>query len=95
MNVQDIAAEKGALFLDEVLPGWVDHINVEAVDIKLKSRCILGQLAGGYYTGLRRLRIKDEYGYGFSLPAPPPDSTWTRLQEAWISEIEKRRSVNV
>lgn len=40
---------KGAKWLDETLPGWVDRIEIDALDLEQGSACVLGQLANSLH----------------------------------------------
>lgn len=36
---------RGAALLDEILPGWVEKIDLEALELDSDCQCVLGQLA--------------------------------------------------
>lgn len=44
--------ERGAEYLDLDFPGWADRIDTEVLDLLAGRWCILGQLFGGFRTGL-------------------------------------------
>lgn len=43
---QRVAA--GAKWLDENQPRWLDHVDIEALDLESCQRCVLGQLFGDF-----------------------------------------------
>jgi hypothetical protein len=91
--------EKGAAFLDKVLPGWENKINVKELDLTFFSGCILGQLYG---VPRANLAIKQnfegaaELGF-FLMPsetetAPSVLEAYAPLTRAWVEEISRRRA---
>ena len=75
-------AEKGAALLDERLPGWRTQIDVDGLELRWCSACVLGQLFGDYDRGVAALGLtkQEEREYGFWVPR---ESWYTRLTEAW------------
>lgn len=55
MTVSDLVADvdRGIALLDEKKPGWRDEVDVDRLSIINGFDCVLGQLYGGYYTGLK------------------------------------------
>lgn len=45
LGISDSTA-RAALLLDEVAPGWMDHIDLDSLDMMSVDRCIIGQLVG-------------------------------------------------
>lgn len=88
-------AKRGAELLDEVLPGWADHINLDEFDMKSCCDCALGQLFGEYMEGRNRLGVQAPVELGFDLPVLCPgerDVRFSALTTAWVAEIEARRA---
>lgn len=44
MGINSDRVARGAMMLDWVMPGWVERINTERLDMKDGNWCILGQL---------------------------------------------------
>lgn len=93
-------AARGAALLDEVNPGWHGRINLETLDVKYDTRCVLTQLYGNYGEGLGRLDLDlavSRASYGFTILAD--DATlderenvlWPALTRAWQDEVLRRR----
>lgn len=77
--------KRGMELLDKVKPGWRDEIRVDYLDFYCTCRCVLGQVFGYYYDGLKKLRLehRDAVKYGFSARLDEyPD-----LQSAWENAL--------
>lgn len=96
--------ERGAQFLDEAEPGWVDRIDLDELDLGSGCNCVLGQL---YLSEHPRTRNKwDAYSRKAEELGIDPDSyqaarlgfmEWGRarfdnMTAAWRREIQKRRA---
>jgi hypothetical protein len=94
------AVDRGAEYLDRVMPGWATRIDVGRLDLSDGQTCILGQLygEGGYSRGahqlflLHGLTVRD---CGFELPLGawrplPVARLYQPLQDAWIAAIAER-----
>ncbi len=76
--------------------GWVDKIDLETLNLSHGSRCVLGQVYGGYDDGVHELAIEGQarlYGfYTWSQPGSPQE--WRALQRCWrdvlTPVVEKR-----
>src|SRR5262245_28333233 len=42
------AVARGAGLLDHAIPGWTERIDVEVLNMRDMSTCVLGQLGGGW-----------------------------------------------
>ncbi|WP_181785668.1 hypothetical protein [Streptomyces phytophilus] len=63
--------ERGAVFLDEKVPGWVDRIDLDTLDVAADSLCVAAQAVGSaYYIAQTKLGQSDEDAQerGFVLP---------------------------
>ena len=58
---------KGAAYLDEVCPVWVEHVEVNTLDMADSCRCVLGQLHG-YYRDACELLFATPRVLGLSWP---------------------------
>jgi hypothetical protein len=41
--------ERGAKFLDNVIPGWAEYIDIDDLDLGHGYKCVLGQLSFNKY----------------------------------------------
>jgi hypothetical protein len=95
--------EKGAAWLDEHRPGWVDRIDLETLDLGDPCRCVLGQQFEpqsdsdqcGFEVGMRLLTTPGNdpviplVEQGFYATS---DDNYADLTAAWRELIERRRS---
>jgi hypothetical protein len=44
--MNSLAVKKGAEWLDATVPGWRSKINFDILDLRIWSKCILGQALG-------------------------------------------------
>lgn len=94
-----MTASAGAELLDEQYPGWFWKVDTGTLMMETTKCCVLGQLYGDYHAGIFELeleRTSDHTKYGFRLDdtVMPQEyhKTWLALDEAWESEINKRRA---
>tara|TARA_B100002049_G_C16083708_1_gene378313 strand:+ start:1659 stop:2267 length:609 start_codon:yes stop_codon:yes gene_type:complete len=82
----------GADLLDKKKPGWWHKIDLEALDQRDESRCVLGQLYGNYHKGLRALALYQgqavDHGFNSRIFSHAGDT------DAWHALIEARRAVD-
>lgn len=66
-------------------PEWRSKVNLDNLDLDDHQFCVLGQLSGSFYWGLRHLGIPDSEveDYGFMLDASALDSDYDRLTNEW------------
>ncbi len=92
---------RGAALLDEKMPGWAEHIDLDVLSLASSCRCVLGQLHpnleapdDAYLDGLSHLGVSttDDSGYGFDT-SDEDDGVYERLTAAWRELIESRRAV--
>lgn len=88
---------RGAALLDAHFgsrQAWASQINADRLDIESYKVCILGQLFGGYSTGLSSLCISEGSRFGFSAEYPTgPDveATWRSLvSQATVPPVQAR-----
>lgn len=94
---------RGVALLDEKLPGWVDRIDLEKLDLSSACDCILGQEFDGkaiwpdllgYDIGLSELFAnveKDAARHGFTAGAWAAAEAWDELEGEWRRVILARR----
>ena len=92
-------AQRGAALLDNIKPGWAQHINIASLDMNHPNDCVLGQLYGEY-TGPLCVKIFGDVGgkqllslvfeHGFLCPS---NKNLRQLRNEWITLIEERRNV--
>jgi hypothetical protein len=84
------AVKRGAALLDRSEPGWSGKIDLETLDLKSHTSCVLGQLHGEYSIGLSSLMISRHGGYfGFYVSE---DNEYPVLTDLWRQEITFRRN---
>jgi hypothetical protein len=89
--------EKGAAFLDERMPGWLDRVDVPNLDLGSCFRCVLGQLGGSYHDERLRLGLayQESIELGFNVSALDNGITEAReyasLTEEWQAYIKEAR----
>lgn len=91
-------APKGFALLNEKNPGWMEGFNLDGLDMRFPSRCVLGRVYGNYYDGLEtlfgepnRYRNGDAEEYGFFVNVLDGDSAWNDLGEDWAALITAAR----
>lgn len=93
----------GAQLLDERLPYWVDRVDVDALEVDSRRRCVLAQATGLRYDDALSaldLSFADTYRFGFALPNVDWQrggvlrglERYERLTEIWRELIERRRA---
>ena len=88
------AVENGAAVLDREVPGWIFLINLDTLDLEDCNRCVLGQVFGGFWTGMATLfddAASPEVAVtcGFEIEGVS-DEDYTELTDAWISFVDQR-----
>lgn len=76
--------QRGAERLDRHDPDWWRSIKLKKLDLGSENNCVLGQLFGSYWDGLKRLDISGT-SYGFD---GIDDEALTKL---WKKEILDRK----
>lgn len=82
---------RGIAFLDEHCPDWKNKIDLDTLDMKNCSYCVLGQVFGDWFKGKRCLEIEDQVSVdlGFDISySYPYNYDWRRLTSAWIKALE-------
>ena len=92
------SAARGAEFMDGLVPGWEDLIDLPSLAMEAGFSCILGQLYGEYLDGADVLDIgpysQEALDLGFVASTGGEGDwyePWTDLTAAWREEIVKRR----
>ena len=89
-------AEAGAAVLDQEVPGWAKHIDLDGLDMSIGDGdtdtcgCILMQLYGTYDRGRAALGYPDSFqaerlGFVSAFSAEYP-----ALDEAWTAQVKAR-----
>jgi hypothetical protein len=101
----EVRVARGAALLDEKLPGWADHIELDRLRLTSSCNCVLGQAfredvvhANSYRAGLINL-FDSDYAYdeavahGFDLGDWEAESgaAWLALTAEWKRVILSRR----
>lgn len=85
---------RGADMLDKNRPGWEHQINLEILDMNDPYKCVLGQLQGEFFSGLRTIEDNgaNSFDYGFDVHHTDQNKIfYGDLDEAWFSQIMLRR----
>lgn len=88
-------AQAGAQYLDDTQPGWPLRINLDALDISSKCRCVRGQLHGHYESAPELFPAQRE-DYGFEIVGESYGELipqYRLLTSAWRELITARMSV--
>jgi hypothetical protein len=98
MTTIALRVASGAIYLDSKMPDWHERINVSQLDMHSTSNCVLGQLFGGYWNGLKAVGIstdaKDETAadLGFDYYGLKPIENQAQLMtEAWAKIVRARQ----
>lgn len=96
----------GAEWLDEVNPGWFHNIDTDDLDIRNCSKCIIGQLYGGFHNldhvSWAVYRKAESYGFdvhsgyndvdmfGNPYPDDTPSLELKILGRLWVDLVKER-----
>jgi hypothetical protein len=96
----DPSVVRGARYLDEILPGWADTIDLDTLDLGSICDCVLGQLAvdivpnlvfRSYYEARSHLGIGADQAFSLGFTTL---GDFAHLTRAWRDLIIKRRKGN-
>ena len=88
---------RGAALLDSVDATWATKIDLANFDVAYPSRCVLGQVFGGYNKGLDELEphcvtVDEQIQYGFEEDSDHSDADeFDQLTKLWTKQIKARR----
>jgi len=105
IDVARARVKRGAAYLDDADDGWHTRLNPATLELADGAHCVLGQLHGGFRTGLLRARILDlssaplaslsPVDLGFQARRDLGDEIealdYTFLNRAWREELDRRR----
>lgn len=88
---------RGVALLDEKVPGWHNRIDVDELDLRFCTTCIVGQLFGpGSFwgplrtlTGLKVVGYDESRGYGFDVD--PFEHDHKALKRLWSYVVRRRQ----
>jgi hypothetical protein len=94
------AVARGVALMDERDPGWLEHIDLNRLNLRSNCNCIVGQRSGGNYSiGLRVLGLgldgEPASRYGFDtgvLASGLYRLAYDALENEWRKVITERRS---
>lgn len=103
MTVDERVAKGAELLERRYGPGWREKINPRTLRMDNACKCILGQLYGGeavnldesgYTYGIRRLRLRVAWAYGFvtedfAADDAKQDREYKALEKAWRAELKR------
>lgn len=103
-TAEEIAAGKGARWLDKHHPGWFEKIDLRLLRLQNTRMCILGQCFGEFWAALTQITGEDEGGergskwarvYGFNAARTTRDTlvkgSYERLGLAWAPLVAIRQ----
>jgi hypothetical protein len=68
MDAMQERVQRGIELLNAKVPGWVERINIDELNMAICARCVLGQLFEHFDRGRKELGIKGfEYTHGFDV----------------------------
>ncbi len=82
-NIATQRVSAGAKFLDSVQYAWANKIDISKLEMYDGDSCIIGQLYGGYETGLSRLGISSTKAMSYGFEDESYEVTYTALTAAW------------
>lgn len=82
-NIATQRVAAGAKFLDNVHYAWANKIDIPSLEMFDGDSCIIGQLYGGYETGLSKLAIKSERAMTYGFEDQYGETTYDQLTAAW------------
>jgi len=88
------AAERGAAWLDEHIPGWLERIDLGRLDMASLYDCVLAQAGGDDWGAVYRtydLTIEGTEYLGFETGSAPASSSYEALDSAWNDLVNRRR----
>ena len=104
LDAARLRVARGATFLDADDPGWPLRLNAATLELSDGAHCVLGQLHGGFRTGLLRARVLDlssaplaslsPVGLGFQARSDLGEEIealdYAFLNRAWREALEER-----
>lgn len=99
------AVLRGAEWLDEHCPDWMDHVNLDALQLQSPQYCVLGQTAecllkdayprradfGDVVGEFQELSNPEEFGFEIGYPSGGVFASYEMLNIAWRELIRTRR----
>lgn len=84
----------GAAYLDRVMPGWWQRIDLERLDLSSTCNCVLGQEFGHFAAAPEDayLNAGDAYAKGFDIHFRDEFGSYEPLTAEWRRLIESRRA---
>lgn len=87
--------------MDTKVPGWVDGVDLDSLDLSSNYKCVLGQTTGSFTAGMIRVfgfmgargSVAVEHGFDAdkSQSFSDIDREYEALTAAWREEIAERR----
>lgn len=99
-----LAVKRGAAWLDENDPEWVQKIQLETLKMSDSGQCILGQTRGHYAMAISKICGDEHFPWanehGFNLSEEELDEKpigdiyrgYRKLDQAWTEYIKNRRA---
>lgn len=97
-NIATKRVQAGIEFLNGVKYGWQNAIDIQKIEMYDGESCVIGQIYGGYDSGLSKLGLTDSLArsYGFEDDYSNEPVTYSDLTSAWkaaltVSPLKKYR----
>lgn len=85
-----LCVKRGAAWMDEHYPGWIERINLSELDMNNCHRCIIGQTIGDYFQAKFDDDYREEWAneHGFETKKY---GDYSKLETAWTEYIRDHR----
>lgn len=84
----DPAIDKGIALLDAKVPEWCAKMQLAHLDLALGRSCVLGQVFGSYYDGLKALGVRN-WGEDEGFFVLMKDGAFSGLTRRWKQRIRQ------
>lgn len=81
--------QDGIELLDQQTPNWCEKIDLKTLHLDSSYFCVLGQVYGGYSSGLNILEIDEGWEYGFDIKN---GGSYRNLNKEWVKAIKEHCS---
>lgn len=95
MKNAELRVTRGAMWLDDKMPGWELKVNLQDLEMSDCASCVLGQLFGHFTNA----DVKDPELLGFEVNDVWPDAlgyvSYDDLRVAWTTLIKQRLDIGI
>lgn len=79
----------GVAFLDRQVPGWVDRIDVDNLNVASPVNCVLGQLYGMYSSGISALGLDQDQAAALGFQVEVTGDSFSDFVRALVASAEE------